>query len=317
MPCTSPLHATYVLENGKKRLTFSNVLAEQFKNNVQSIGSNLQLPCGRCISCRLERSRQWAVRIMHEAQLYDDNAFVTLTYDDEHLPADGSLVKDHFIKFFKRLRKAFVPTVPKDFNDDQRAEWMLRYGIRYYHVGEYGEQLCRPHYHAILFNFWPNDAEIFSRGENPLYVSDKLEDLWGYGFVSIGGVTFDSAAYVSRYCTKIVTGDMAHDHYKGKLPEYSTMSRRPGIGRNWFDRYSTDVYPSDNVIVNNHATRPPRYYDERLKVDDPQAYEFLRLRRQKRVEKLQADLTFARLADRDKVAKGRLKTKYRTMEMFS
>ena len=159
------------------------------------------------------------MRCHHEASLYQDNCFITLTYSDEHLPSDKSLHVDHFQKFMKRLRKRFGE------------------GVRYYHCGEYGEKYMRPHYHACLFNFDFPDKKIWKENNgNRLYISESLSELWPFGFVTIGDVTFESAAYVARYIMKKVNGDLAESHYErvdwdtGEVyhlkPEYTTMSRR-------------------------------------------------------------------------------------------
>jgi hypothetical protein len=103
--------------------------------NKKGVDGTLELPCGQCIGCRLERSRQWAMRCLHESSLYDRNAFVTLTYDDEHLPPGGSLNYPDFQRFMKRLRKN------------------SKSPIRFYMGGEYGESTLRPHFHVCLFGY--------------------------------------------------------------------------------------------------------------------------------------------------------------------
>ena len=119
------------------------------------------MPCGQCIGCRLERSRQWAIRCVHEASLWPDNCFVTLTFDDDNIISSGSLVKADFQKFMKRLRKRFGK------------------GVRYFHCGEYGDLLGRPHHHACLFNFSFPDRYLWSSsGGVNLYRSPTLEELW-------------------------------------------------------------------------------------------------------------------------------------------
>ena len=150
------------------------------------------VPCGQCIGCRLERSRQWAIRCVHEASLHTDNCFITLTYSPDCLPSDGSLNHDDFQKFFKRLRKHIAPKK-----------------IRYYMCGEYGEdlqqpsKLGRPHFHACLFGLDFDDKQLYIvRDDVKLYTSATLEKIWGKGFVTIGDVTFESAAYVARYIAK-------------------------------------------------------------------------------------------------------------------
>ena len=148
MPCYFPLQATFSLRSdGKKDIRFSNVNAELFKAGLKPVGdNNLSLPCGRCMGCRLERSRQWAVRCLHESKCYDDNCFVTLTYSPEHLPKGGTLVRKHLQDFIKRLRTA---------NLDRK--------IRVFYCGEYGSELSRPHYHLCLFNFDFLDKEKFCK----------------------------------------------------------------------------------------------------------------------------------------------------------
>lgn len=207
----------------------------------------LILPCGQCIGCLLHRSKQWAIRCVHEAQLHDENCFLTLTYDDLNLPSDGSLHKEHFQKFMKRLRKALFPRK-----------------IRFFACGEYGSQLNRPHYHAIIFGWYPEDKKLFSinRG-SMIHVSPMLAKLWPFGFHTVGAVTFESAAYVARYVLKKHTGRDAQMHYDGLEPEFVLMSRKPGIARDWIEKFSGDVYPHDYVVIrDNIKCRPPRYYDQ-------------------------------------------------------
>ncbi len=285
MPCFSPLKGFRALGGG---IVFSRSL---------SMGLPMTVPCGRCIGCRLEHSRQWAVRCMHEASLYDDNCFITLTYADAFLPPGGSLRKSDFQKFMKRLRRRFSD-IP----------------IRFYHCGEYGENTFRPHYHALLFNFEFPDKVLWSeRGSFRVFRSSVLESLWPFGQSEIGSVTFESAAYVARYITKKVTGEPAEDHYRSvdadgvivdRVAEYSTMSLRPGIGKGWFDRFKSDVYPSDEVIVAGKACKPPRYYDSLLEKEDVDA---ARLIKRKRAFMLSLeDCTPERLRAREVCTRSRL-----------
>nr|QJB21039.1 MAG: replication initiator protein [Microvirus sp.] len=248
MPCFAPLHgwrSKVRSESGKRVIVFNPRDA--------LLDMPIDVPCGQCIGCRLERSRQWAVRCVHEASLYEHNSFVTLTYDDDHVPVDRSLNVSHFQKFMKRLRKKFGN------------------GVRYFHCGEYGENFGRPHYHACLFNFDVPDRELWSvRDGVRLYTSAVLSSLWPFGFVTIGDVTFESAAYVARYVLKKVTGEKSEDHYRyvseitgqtyQRSPEYVTMSRRPGIGKGWIDKFVDDVFPCDFVVINGVRASVPRFY---------------------------------------------------------
>ena len=170
-----------------------------------------------------------------------------MTYDDYNLPEDMSLDVTHWQKFMKRLRKK---TGSK---------------MRYFHCGEYGETFARPHYHACLFGYDFPDKELWKMtgkdNDVPLYRSRTLEKLWPSGFATIGEVTFESAAYCARYTMKKVTGRAAEAHYRGRMPEYCTMSRKPGLGMGWFEKWKDDVYPHGFVVVNGKKVQPPKYYD--------------------------------------------------------
>lgn len=234
-------------KNGKRGIVFSPTASHS--------GLPLKLPCGQCVGCRLEKSRQWAVRCVHESKMHDENVFVTLTYDDDNLPAGRSLVKRDLQLFMKRLRKS-------------RPE-----KVRFYACGEYGDVTERPHYHILLFGTDFPDKKKYK--ENPsggyLYDSSELRELWPFGSNLLGDVTFDSAAYVARYCMKKITGDHAEWHYAGREPEFSLMSRRPGIGATWLEKYGSECYRRDSVVMNGVECKPPRFYDVKYKVVDSDA----------------------------------------------
>lgn len=301
MVCYRPLEAwrgSTRTENGKRALVFR--LSEGHADQA------VMVPCGQCIGCRLEYSRQWAMRIMHEAQLYDENCFITLTYDDPHLPYPPTLRVDHFQKFMKRFRKS-VPN-----------------GVRFFHAGEYGSDTSRPHYHACIFGWSFPDRRVFSKnGENLLYTSESLSNLWPFGFASVGELSFESAAYVARYVTKKINGDQAQAAYAwtdpetGEVfslkPEYCTMSRRPGVGAEWYDRYSADVYPSDMVVVRGVPTKPPKAYDKFLERDSPEIARAVKGKRAKNGKKRKADSTSSRLKTRETVKSAQITTLKRSL----
>jgi hypothetical protein len=264
--------------------------------------ADLTLPCGQCVGCRLERSRQWAIRCVHEASLHKDNCFITLTYAPEHLPFDNSLHYRDFQLFMKRLRKRFPDSK-----------------IRFYMCGEYGENFGRPHFHACLFGWNFPDRKLFftSKHGDKVYRSDTLEELWPFGLCSIGEVTFKSAAYVARYIMKKVTGKAAYAHYHEididgvsretpRTPEFTKMSLKPGIGAGWFDKYKDDVYPHDYVIVNGKKVKPPRYYDKKYAESDPFDYDELEFHRFSRAREKLHDNTPERLAVRKEVLEAKL-----------
>ncbi len=294
MACYSPLRAyrSRHVVDGKRALVFS--VREGFSD------MEVMLPCGQCIGCRVEKSRQWAMRCVHEASMHDDNCFVTLTYSDEFLPALGSLDKQAFALFMKRLRKRYEP---------QR--------IRFYSCGEYGEESGRPHYHALLFGFdFPDKVFLRKRGEHTCWRSASLERLWPFGLSELGSVSFDSAAYVARYIVKKVTGELADAHYErvdlstgevGQLErEYATMSRRPGIGRSWIDRFKGEVYRDDSVIVSGKRCKPVRYYDDVMAKDEPELVARLKRKRGRNIDV--AEQAPDRLATREVVAAAELAT---------
>ncbi len=239
---------------------------------------------------------------MHEASGHEANAFITLTYSDEFLPPGGSLVKADFQLFMKRLRKAIAPD-----------------RVRFFHCGEYGAELSRPHYHALLFGHDFSDKVLWAdRGSGPVWRSSLLERLWPYGLSEIGSVTFESAAYVARYVTKKVTGRLADDYYVDRStgvvrePEYATMSRRPGIGHAWLERFHGDVYPSDEVISRGRSAKPPRYYDNWLSVRDPDLW--AKLKRDRAKARHREDETPDRLAVREVCARAGLCSLTRRLE---
>jgi len=247
------------------------------------------------------------MRAVHEAKLYKRNCFITLTYDEENLPHRGQLTYQHFSDFMKRLRKKYGDN------------------IRFYMCGEYGETFERPHYHAIMFNYDLEDKRIWKmERENPLYTSETLTDLWGKGHTSIGSVTFQSAAYVARYIMKKVTGDAAEDHYNfidegtgefiERKPEFTNMSRKPGIGGKWFDRFQDDVFPDDFVVLNGKKVTPPRFYTNQYELLYPEEVAKIKLARKKRSQKRVADSTPERLKVREQVLQSRLQRLKRTIE---
>lgn len=212
--------------------------------------------------------------------MHEHNCFLTLTYDDEHLPSDNGLDRVHVRDFLKRLRKAIYPR-----------------RVRYFQCGEYGALGDRPHYHAAVFgySFNADRKKWTTRRGNIVHRSSQLESLWEHGYSEIGSLTFKSAAYVARYVTKKIklseySTPEAHEAYAARYervntltgeiieaePEHATMSLKPGIGEPWFNRYWTDVYPSDEVIMNGKRMRPPRYYDRLLERRDPEMWAHVR-----------------------------------------
>lgn len=306
------------------------------------------LPCGRCTGCKLERSRQSAVRLMHEAQLHKKTSFITLTYNDKNLPTRARLRTE-------RARDALLGEGAAELATDTHAEThahesqdesgslskrdlqlftkrlnesvrrRLGKGVKYYACGEYGERTNRPHYHIAVFGEDFGDDRQFwktSKSGHPLWRSSRLTSLWTHGDADIGELTFESAAYVARYILKKITGTKAYDHYKRVdregneywlEPEFNVMSRRPGLAREWFERNKADVYPSDSVIVRGHPAKPPRYYDKLLEACAEHEYLIMKALREF-APKNPENETPARLQAREIVTLAKLNQNKRSLE---
>ena len=248
---------------------------------VKKDGSPAYRPCGWCIGCRLDYSNSWAVRCYHEGTLHDNNCFLTLTFNDDSLPSDGSVRKHHVSRFIKNLRRRIEPTK-----------------ISFFACGEYGEALGRPHYHICIFGYDFPDKKVFKsrfvcsspkgqiyRPDSVLFISDLVKDLWPYGFHTIGELTFQSAGYTARYATKKVGGEKQKEAwYEGREPEFALMSRNPAIGKGWIDKYMTDVYPKDYFHIEGKRQKPNRYYDSRLAKKKPKMFEEVKRKREKYAE---------------------------------
>lgn len=267
----------------------------------------LTVACGQCIGCRLARSLEWAIRCQHEKSLYDHNHFITLTYSDANLPASKSVDVGTFQSFMKKFRNEYGS------------------GIRYFHCGEYGDKLARPHYHALLFNVKISDLIPWKKSaRHLLYVSPKLTELWGLGYCYLGAVTFQSSAYVARYITKKVNGPISEEHYTRIHPEtgevyqvmppYVTMSRRKGLGEKWLEKNWKEVYPADFIVMENKKISPPRYYDKWLEANYPEIWRKVRSARMRNAEKHSENNTPERLLVRETVQQRRMSLLLRDLE---
>lgn len=239
----------------------------------------IDIPCGQCIGCRMRRASDWELRIMHEASLWPESCFVTLTYSPEFLPSDGSLSHRHVQLFMKRLRKHFGSRL-----------------VRFYAVGEYGSETARPHYHICLFNvdFRSDRVHMGKSGSGAVFdESAVLSALWKFGRCSVQDLTPETASYCARYIMTKALGNGASEARKvvlesgeivERVPEYARMSLRPGIGARWLDRYARDVYPHDFVVARGKKRRAPRFYDtvasrsDAAMVDEVKAARALRAR---------------------------------------
>lgn len=266
----------------------------------------MTIPCGNCVGCRLDKSMQWTIRASHEAQLYNFNTAITLTYADENLPANNSLDHRDYQLFMKKLRRHLsYRKLPK---------------VRFLMCGEYGPQTARPHYHALIFNFHLPDRKEWKEINGYMhYTSETLEKLWPFGFSSCTDVTPQSAGYVARYNMKKVTGKAGQALYQqtGRVPPYlrsSTGGRQPdgtttrGIGYEWFKKYYSDVFPDDFVVIDGKKRKVPTYYDKLLKETDAGLLDRIKSERISRARNDPDHGDVERLAVKKKVLIGRTST---------
>lgn len=207
----------------------------------------IYVPCGKCKACLMKTTYDWAHRIMIEAAHHNQNCVVTLTYNDEHYPIDGLLCYRDVQLFLKRLRKAVAPIM-----------------IRFFVSGEYGDLKGRPHYHMIIFGYFPTDTEyMFQRHGNRFYKSELMNTLWGNGFATVGTLTEKSAFYCAKYLQKL---NFSHAPVK----PFVHMSLKPGIG---YQAYSKEMLNSKKLYLNGRACSLPRFYYKSLQRDFPEVFE--------------------------------------------
>lgn len=319
--------------------TYRDYSVYKMKNDVYDYRyKQIELPCNNCIACRLNKALSWTTRNIHEAQMSKSSCFVTLTFGFEATVDNvfrlnqfknlsrtkkfeqaylrtKSLVKGDFSNFMKRLRKL----VKSEYDID---------GLRFYACGEYGDMNERPHYHFLLYNFdFPDKKYIASQNGCKYYTSEILEKAWGYGFVYISELNYNSVAYTSRYVTKKINGRLKQSWYGEKEPEYQVCSNRPGIGKKWFDQYYSDVYPSDFIVLYGKKqkdgsrkqlkVKPPRYYDNLYDKFSPDDFEEVKLVREayyKSLPKKDEVVRIKELSVQEEALKLRLKRLVRVFE---
>ncbi len=246
------------------------------------------LPCGQCVGCRLQRTQQWAIRCVHENMQHGESCFITLTYKDEYLPKDQNLKQRDFTLFMKRLRKSLEPKK-----------------VRFFACGEYGEKNGRPHYHALIFNHDFEDKKLWSQSDTktPWFTSKELQRLWPLGFSSLGAVSLQSSAYVARYILKKVNGynliKRVGQKWVIRSPEFITMSRAEGIGKEWYDKHNKEAYPDDFIVWDGKKMQVPAYYDKQLEEMDRAEYDQIKLARVRKARKHANDQTIPRLIARE------------------
>jgi len=261
MPCYHPLTMGFD-SNGER--TF-----KEKKHHPEFIP--IKIGCGKCIGCRIDRSREWAVRCVHELQMHQKSCFITLTYQDSELvyteEGEPTLFHEHWQLFMKKLRK--------------------KYGsqISFFMCGEYGDQTHRPHYHALLFGVDFEDKLLLRQNENgdPIYISKTLDELWGHNDADlkpneIGAANFQTAAYIARYVVKKLGGPM-EALYNGRTPDYGKASRQYAIGKKWLEKYWEDIFNYNDCRLPDGTRTPiPRYYTKWLEKNHFDRYMLYRAR---------------------------------------
>lgn len=302
MPCYNPrkgFRSKTVNESGKRGIVFS--VRDGFKDMPVTV------PCGECIGCKKERARCWTIRIIQEGSLHRESCFLTLTYKTECLPEYSSLQLEDFQNFMKRLRKKLEPLK-----------------IRYFACGEYGKELSRPHYHAVIFGI---DLRNTLNGKLLNYESSSkmVEEEWDKGFNTVGDFNEKTAAYVAGYVTKKILGESKDLHYGDvdkrtgeikatRLPEFTVMSRRPGIGSGWYEKYREETYVSDSVIMGCREVKPPKYYDAKEEKVNPLNYAIIKAMRKEIAKKKALDNGTERLIAKEVVAIATEKLRKRSYE---
>lgn len=264
--CTHPHYALDLGINpdtGKARIKFmpgrydlSSKQQLEFRYGKDAV---LTLPCGQCLNCRINHSKEWAVRCVLESLEHENNWFITLTYDDDHLPRDGALHREHLREFFKAL-------------------YNRGYHFRYFGCGEYGSLNNRPHYHLILFGLDLDDMKYIQNAKS--FSSKTLDACWPYGFYFIGDVSYSSCNYVAQYTLK----KNFKDSLKYPVPEFICYSNRPGLAYSWCEKHLDTLLKYDAVygdFGNSKVSRLPRYFE---KVADSLDHQLLEAMKQKRLK---------------------------------
>lgn len=222
----------------KKDYDIQNELISLTDEYNQKLMGTMIIPCGKCLGCKLDYSKMWGLRGLIESKVWKKNCFVTLTYNNEHLPKDKNLHKEDIQDFLKRLRKHYTGYQSRIWYNKRKAEEIIEYPIRVFYSGEYGDLRYRSHFHVGIFNWCPDDLKFlkYNKYGDPMYTSKTIEKLWSIngkqiGFVTVEDMNYNTAQYIARYTVKKCFND--HDEtikLKGLKPEFIETSRKGGLG---------------------------------------------------------------------------------------
>lgn len=282
--CTSPYPAWKVFDGDKVTWKVGS------NRNVDNSYSDefMLVPCGQCIECRLAHAREWSNRCMMESQYHSQSLFLTLTYDDEHLPQESTVIfNDETGEFLADVHSL----VKKDLTDFiKRLRYYYDKPIRYIACGEYGSKTYRPHFHLIVFGLDLNDLKILKRNYKGdiYYTSAFLGKVWTFGHHIIGSVTPESCGYVARYTTKKLLGKDGKLYEKYNIvPPYLVMSRNPGIGYQWLQDHKESIYTYDNITLStidgSLSAGVPRYFRKRMEQEDGERFVDYSVKREQRL----------------------------------
>lgn len=268
-------------------------------DNVPEHSIQGAMRCGKCDACVNYRAQEWVVRAMCEMHFHKQSCCLTLTYDDEHLPENEELSRKDMQDFLKRYRKWLVLNYPEE-PDAYTGEMGVK-KIRYLACGEYGSSGGRPHYHMLVFGHDLPDKQFYTKSRDSIqYTSEILNELWGKGIATVGEGGIKAAHYIAGYITKGSQDKKHHgeqfvlDKETGEMlfkqPEYLAMSRSPGLGYWFLEKYFSDVFPSDEVILSTgngqiRRYKTPNYYLRKCAEMNPEMYErVIKARIQKGIE---------------------------------
>lgn len=320
MSCYHPLRAVVLGKNPDTNKKIIKILSKSDFSYSEKDYEYITIPCGHCIGCRLKYSRIWADRCLAESLYHTDNIFLTLTYDDSHLPEPFNMITETGVKkspvspLVKRDVQLFIKRLRKRFPEQK---------IRYFACGEYGSQSMRPHYHLLLFGLRLPDLELLYKNDQSFsyFTSEIISSLWYpesdsqlpaadrscNGYHIITAVTWETCAYVARYIVKKQTGKNADIYEEFNFPpEFTLMSRRPGIGRQYYEDHKFDLYSdSEQCYIptdkGKRIIRPNKYYDSLYDYEYQDHFEIISYERKELAEKNEAmkqNLTNLQFLDR-------------------